>query len=34
VLAIAPSNFGGHSIQGRRWKRYMDLKLGLGKKGR
>jgi len=34
VLAATQSSFGGHSIQGRRWKRYMDVELGLGKKGR
>jgi hypothetical protein len=33
VLVATQSNFGGHSIEGRRWKRYMDLELGLGKKG-
>jgi uncharacterized protein YneF (UPF0154 family) len=33
VLAIAQSSFGGHFIQRRRWKKYMDLDLGLGKKG-
>jgi len=25
--------FGGHSTQRQRWERYMDLELGLGKKG-
>jgi len=33
VLATAQDNFGGHFIQGQRWERYMDLVLGLGRKG-
>jgi uncharacterized protein YneF (UPF0154 family) len=33
VLAIAQGDFGGHFIQRQGWKKYMDLELGLGRKG-
>ncbi len=32
VLAVAQGGFGGHSIQGKGWERYMDLELGLVEK--
>jgi hypothetical protein len=34
VLVVAQGNFGGHFTIRQRWERYMDLELGLGKKGR
>jgi hypothetical protein len=33
VLASTQGDFGGHFIQRQRWGKYMDLELGLGRKG-
>jgi len=32
VLTTTQGDFGGHSIQGQSWERYMDLELGLVEK--
>jgi len=32
VLIVIQGGFGGHSTQGQRWERYMDLELGLVEK--
>jgi len=32
VLTAIQGGFGGHSIQGQGWERYMDLELGLVEK--
>jgi hypothetical protein len=34
MLAIAQRDFGGHFIQKQSWEKYMDIELGLGRKGK
>jgi len=34
VLIATQGDFGGHFTQRQGWERYMDLELGLGRKGR